>query len=157
MLPGLPESDRGLLLQTRRILESYRRWLGRDLIPPREDPLRQAEALFFAPFVVASSNDEADPLLVYGNQKAIDLWELPWKELTRTLARKTAEPMEQAARERFLAEVRKNGYVEDYSGVRVSSTGRRFLIRRATVWNLVDGEGRYCGQAAAFDQWEYLA
>ena len=45
-------------------------------------------------------------------------------------ARKTAEPAEQAARDRFLAEVRKGGFVNDYEGIRISSTGRRFRIRR---------------------------
>ena len=123
--------------------------MGRDLIPPGTD-------LFQVPKVVAASNDDADPLLIYGNRKALELWELPWEEFTRTPARNTAEPMEQAVRDRFLAEVRKNGFVEDYQGIRISSTGRRFRIRQATVWNLLDEAGRYRGQAAAFDQWEYV-
>ena len=157
-MPQLPTADREfILLESERILSSYRRWLGRDLLPPQEDPLQRADALFLAPFVVAASNDEADPILVYGNRRALDLWELPWEEFTRTPARKTAEPMERAARESFLERVRKDGHVEDYAGIRVSNTGRRFRIRRATVWNLLDGKGRYCGQAAAFSRWEYLA
>ncbi len=124
--------------------------MGRDLIP------EGAQALFRAPLVVAASNDDPDPLLIYGNRKALELWELPWEKFTRTPARQTAEPMEQPARDRFLAEVRKNGFVEDYRGVRISSTGRRFLIPKAAVWNLLDEAGRYRGQAAAFDHWEYL-
>ena len=140
------------------ILRSYRHWLGEDLIPlrKRESPLDRARDLFLSPFVVAASNDKADPLLIYGNQKAMDLWELPWNEFTRMPARKTAEPVEQADRARFLAEVRKEGFVKDYAGIRISSAGRRFRIRQATVWNLLDDGGRYCGQAVTFDQWEYL-
>ncbi len=145
-----------VLPQTETILRSYRHWLRKDLITPKGGVLDQATALLHAPFVVAAANAEADPILVYGNQKALDLWELPWGKFIRTLARKTAEPMEQEDRDRFLAEVRKNGFVTDYSGIRISSTGRRFRIRQATVWNLLDEGNRYCGQAASFDRWDDL-
>jgi hypothetical protein len=50
-----------------------------------------------------------------------------------------------------------DAFIDDYSGVRVSSTGRRFLIERATVWNLVDARGAYRGQAAAFSDWTPLS
>ena len=49
------------------------------------------------------------------------------------------------------------GYIDDYSGVRISRTGRRFLIERATVWNLTDDRDQLCGQAATFHEWRYLA
>lgn len=146
MLPGL----------TGTILRSYRHWFGRELIPLGHDPLQRAQALFLAPFVVAASNADVDPLLVYGNQKALDLWELTWEQFIRMPARKTAEPMEQAERTQFLARVRQNGFVNDYSGVRISSGGRRFRIRQATVWNLLDPAGKYYGQAVVFDHWDYL-
>jgi hypothetical protein len=46
--------------------------------------------------------------------------------------------------------------VDDYSGVRVSKSGRRFRIERAIVWNLTDAAGTHCGQAASFDRWTPL-
>jgi hypothetical protein len=30
------------------------------------------------------------------------------------------------------------------------------MIKRATVWNLIDAGGVYHGQAAVFDAWQYL-
>jgi hypothetical protein len=45
------------------------------------------------------------------------------------------------------------GYIDDYAGVRVSRTGRRFLIEGATVWNLIETDGRLVGQAATFSRW----
>ena len=36
------------------------------------------------------------------------------------------------------------------------ASGKRFLIRNATVWNLLDQRGRHCGQAAMFTDWEVL-
>ncbi len=51
--------------------------------------------------------------------------------------------------------VTENGYTNNYSGVRVSSTGKRFLIEDATIWNVLDNAGTYHGQAAMFKTWVY--
>jgi hypothetical protein len=56
----------------------------------------------------------------------------------------------------LLAAVTENGYIDNYEGVRISRTGKRFLIRHAVVWNLWDNNGSYRGQAACFDQWKFL-
>ena len=32
-------------------------------------------------------------------------------------------------------------FIDDYTGVRISASGRRFRIDKAVVWNLVDQEG----------------
>jgi hypothetical protein len=40
--------------------------------------------------------------------------------------------------------------------MRISSSGRRFWIERATVWNLLDADGVYRGQAATFADWALL-
>ena len=52
--------------------------------------------------------------------------------------------------------MRTQGAIEDYAGVRVSANGRRFMIEGATVWNVVDEDGRYYGQAATFPRWREL-
>lgn len=145
-----------LLAQTELILRSYRRWLCRELILPTNHLYEQARALFDAPMVVAASDNAEEPRLVYGNREALELWQLTWDEFTRMPARQTAEPVAQAARDVFLDEVRKNGFISDYSGVRISSGGRRFWIKQATVWNLIGEQEQYLGQAVMFDQWDYL-
>jgi hypothetical protein len=40
--------------------------------------------------------------------------------------------------------------------VRISATGKRFRIKQAVVWNLLDCEGLIHGQAATFDRWQVL-
>jgi len=52
--------------------------------------------------------------------------------------------------------VRDNGFIDDYSGIRISLNGRRFRINQATVWNVLDEAGAYAGQAATFSSWEFL-
>jgi hypothetical protein len=76
--------------------------------------------------------------------------------LTRTPSRLTAEAPDREERARLLEIVTRRGFIDDYSGIRVSKTGRRFRISRATVWNLLTEDGRPCGQAARFDKWEFL-
>ena len=56
-------------------------------------------------------------------------------------SRLTAEAPDRAERARLLAEVTARGFIDDYSGVRISHTGPRFQIQRATVWNLTDDQG----------------
>jgi hypothetical protein len=58
-------------------------------------------------------------------------------------------------RTRLLARVNQDGYSSDYRGIRISATGKRLMIERATVWNLVGEQKRYYGQGAVFDQWSY--
>jgi hypothetical protein len=128
---------------------SFHTLTGRDLLDPTLSTEAAAEALFHAPFVVLSP----DPILTYGNRPALELFELTWEELIRMPSRLTAEALDRAERARLLAQVAAHGFIDDYSGVRVSRTGRRFAIERATVWNLTDEAGRRCGQAATFREW----
>lgn len=138
------------------LLDSFRRWTGRDLIERSGTVEEQAERLFAAPFVVVSHGIEPDPTLNYGNRIALELWELDWEAFSRTPSRLTAEPENRAERERMLAQAATQGFIDDYRGVRISRTGRRFLVEEALVWNVVDDAGRKIGQAATFPRWTFL-
>lgn len=157
-----------VIAQTQMIARSLKKWTDRDLpagvgvqvsassgngLKPE---LQLAEKVFHAPFVLLSHGTEADPVLNYGNQSALALWEMSWAELTQTPSRLTAEAPNREERARLLAAVTANGFIDDYSGIRISKTGRRFRIAQATVWNLLDERGIYAGQAAMFSRWEFL-
>ncbi len=71
-------------------------------------------------------------------------------------SRLSAEPMEREQRARLLEQVKRHGFIDTYSGIRISATGRRFRIRSATVWNVIDVHGAPAGQAVMFRDWEYL-
>jgi hypothetical protein len=138
------------------MLNSYSRWTGRELIPIEISPQQRTKELFYQPFVVLSHGTQEDPILNYGNQAALELWEMTWEEFTNTPSRLTAEPVNRKERTRLLAQVRRNGYIDTYRGVRISKSGRRFLVEQATVWNILDMNNRYTGQAATFSSWAYL-
>lgn len=141
---------------TQRLLDSYRHWTGQDLISRNTDPYEQSHLLFESPFVVVSHGLEKDPILNYGNRAALGLWEMDWEELTHTPSRHTAEPLNRAERARMLARATQRGYIDDYQGVRISKTGNRFLVKGATVWNVLDPNGRKLGQAATFSKWSRI-
>jgi len=138
------------------LLTSYRHWTERELIERAGSATEQAAELFSAPFVVISHGGQADPLLNYGNRAALDLWEVSWEDFCRTPSRLTAEPINQMERTRMLAEAQTRGYLSEYRGVRISNTGRRFLVEHALVWNVLNGDGKRVGQAATFSQWKRL-
>jgi hypothetical protein len=138
------------------IASSYRRLLNKALLQGVGGTEAFAEALFHAPFAVVSHNTDSDPLFNYANAKALELFEMDWDEFTRTPSRLSAEPVNRQERERLLAQVTEQGYIDHYQGVRISKTGKRFMIRNAVVWNLADDSGEYKGQAACFSDWVFL-
>ena len=139
------------------LLNSFRHWTTRELLERVGDPGCQAHKLFRSPFVVVSHGMEEDPLLNYGNQVALQLWVLTWEQLVKTPSRLTAELTNRAEREWMLEQARTRGYLDTYRGVRISSTGRRFLVENALIWNVVDAKGQRVGQAATFSQWTWLS
>jgi hypothetical protein len=140
----------------RWLLDSFHRWTGRELVGRVGRAVEQAETLYVAPFVVVSHGTEADPILNYGNRAALQLWETTWEAFRRIPSRLTAEPVNQAERQRMLEQALSKGYLDDYRGVRISTTGRRFLVEDALVWSVVDADGQRLGQAATFSHWRYL-
>lgn len=132
------------------IAASHLRLTGLELVAPDGDV---AEALWNLPAIVLAHGTESDPLFFYGNRAALDLFEVAAEDFVRMPSRLSAEPVRREERARLFARVSQHGFVEDYAGIRISATGRRFRIERATVWNLADEAEAIHGQAATFDRW----
>lgn len=137
----------------RLLLDSHRHWLKRELIPRSGAAEEDARRLFDAPLVVVSHGTEPDPVFWFGNRRALELFEMDWSSFTRLPSRYSAEPVNREERARLLAEVTQHGHIANYQGVRISSSGNRFRIAKAVVWNLIDEGGSPAGQAAAFSDW----
>ena len=152
-LENLPPFD---LTWIRWLLDSYAFWLRRELIDRTGTIEEQGQRLYFSPFAVASHAKADDPVLNYGNQRALRLWEGTWEEFTATPSRFTAEPVNQIERAQMLNQVTTHGCITNYQGIRISRTGRRFFVKEATVWNVLDDHETIQGQAATFSRWEYL-
>lgn len=136
------------------LCDSYRRLLHKPLLD--SDDRELGERLYHADFALLSHDTAGDPLFNYANRQALDLFELNWQELIAMPSRHSAEAVNREERERLLAEVTRQGYIEDYAGIRIARSGRRFWIRQAVVWNVIDHQGHYHGQAACFKDWQFL-
>lgn len=148
-----PNEKNGFLLEHAcLLLDSYRRLLGRELVAPGERVAR-AKALYEAPFVVVSHDTAPDPIFNYANLSAQRLFELEWDAFTVMPSRLSAGPVHRDERRRLLERVTRDGYIDDYAGIRVTKSGRQFRIEAAVVWNVLDVEGKYAGQAATFSRW----
>ncbi len=135
------------------LLESLRKLTGRTLVSPELTGVEAARAVFEGAFVLVSHGTGEDPVFNYGNRMALELFEMPWDEFTALPSRKSAEMPRRAERTRLLQEVTGKGFIDNYSGTRISGSGRRFLVDNAVVWNVLDRDGRPYGQAATFEHW----
>src|ERR1700744_2455609 len=99
----------------RLLAGSYYRLLGRTLTPGGLDARKAARWLYgAAPFAVLAHDKAFDPGFVYGNLSAQRRFGYSWEELTSMPSRLSAEAPELAERQRFLEEVSRAGFVENY-------------------------------------------
>jgi hypothetical protein len=130
------------------IAHCHRALTARALVPAGVDPVL---ALWNLPRVVLAHGIEPDPVFFFANRMALAAFESETAALLAMPSRLSAEPDLRAERAALLARVARQGFIDDYAGVRISARGRRFAIAQATVWNLADETGRRFGQAACFD------
>jgi MEKHLA domain len=153
------ESNSFLCEHASIILASYERLLSVPLLPNQSElnSYEAAKCMYYLPIAVLSHNAAADPIFNYANAKALELFDFSWTEFTQLPSRLSAEVLQQAKREQLLADVREQGYITGYEGIRITKDGLRFIIKNTTIWDLVDSTGKYAGQAACFAEWQFYS
>jgi hypothetical protein len=133
---------------------SYERLLGRPLASGAVDGEDIARWLYHdAPFAVLAQDAADDPAFVYANIAAQRRFAYSWEEFSGLPSRLSAPSADRAARNRLMAGVLSDGYVEGYRGLRESGAGQRFWIEDVTIWNLAGTDGTVRGQAAVIPSW----
>ena len=150
------ENNMFCLDHARLLYDNFYAVTGRKLVVDKFNDIKSAKNIFESSIVIVSHDVSSDPIFNYANQAALDLFEMGWEEFTILPSRKSAERINRDERSRLLAEVADNGFIDNYTGVRISKTGKRFTIKNAIVWNLRDRSGVYKGQAAAFSEWDLI-
>lgn len=153
-LNGYTHTSISLSRHVAMLRSSYQRWTGRPLLDPAISAQQAVAWLDEVSFGLVSHGIEADPLFNYANRAALQLFGMDWAEFTAMPSRLSAGPVERGERAELLARVSRDGYIDDYAGIRVAKGGRRFMITGATVWNLLDDRGQAAGQAALIPHWE---
>ena len=145
-----PSGNAAIAGYSRLLASSFERWTGKKLAADV-----RPQRLYEAPFILVSHGIEPDPVFCYANRSAQKLWEMSWNVFTKLPSRLSAEPDAQDERQRLLAMAEKQGYVDQYKGIRVTASGKRFAIIDCLLWNVMDGDERI-GQAACFSEVEWL-
>ena len=133
---------------------SFERLAGKPLVEPSPGGLEQA--LWEAPRAIVAHGTEPEPRFFYGNRIALELFAMTAAEFIGLHSKRSAEPALRQERASMLAGLTRHDIVDDYAGVRIASTGRRFAISHAQVWNIVDEHSGRHGQAATFAEWRFL-
>ncbi|MGM4885584.1 MEKHLA domain-containing protein [Tardiphaga sp. 20_F10_N6_6] len=129
---------------------SYLRTVGKPLLAPGQDA---AWLYSDAPFAVLAHNTDADPAFTYANRTAQSCFEYKWDEFVTIPSRLSAEAPNRDERQRLLDAVARNGFIDNYRGLRIAKSGRRFWIEGGIVWELRSENGERRGQAALFTSW----
>jgi MEKHLA domain len=147
----LPTMDlRNDLAFSQLVANSYARLTGCPLIPKQVDPADAARWLYEdAPFCMLAHNKDPDPRFIYANLAAQECFECSWDDFLTLPCCLSAEAANRQDRQRLLDTVRPDGVATNCSGARISA-GRRFLMEKGTVWQLIDSDGVCRGQAALF-------
>ena len=121
------------------------------LLTSRDLPLSYNDNLITAfdkcSFPIASHDNSSEPLFNYANRAALNLFKMTSKQMIGLPSKDSALPIDQDERSLILEQVIKYGFIEHYQGKRVASDQSIFHIQDATVWNLLDHEKKYYGQA----------
>lgn len=131
------------------LLSSFARVVGQPLAA-------SADELWHNPAAVVVHGTEDDPLFCYANACALTLFKMDADSFIGMPSQKSAEPEHRDQRAEMLAKLEADDVVTGYSGVRIAADGSRFRINDAVIWNVRDEEGNLHGQAAWFEDMDFL-
>ncbi len=152
-----PNTDNNYLSDYVSLITISLRKLARvEIVDFSLSPRNQAKQAFEADYILLAHNATDEPCFRYANRSGLKLFEMSWEEFTSLLSKYSAERENQAERHMLLDGVKSKGYVDNYSGIRISKSGRRFEISDAMVWNVLNLQGRRIGQAAMFRDYKYI-
>lgn len=137
------------------LLGSYARLLGRPLLDAAAGEQPTAAWLYRAPFCLLAHDGAADPIFIYANAAAQRCFGYGWDAFLTLPSRLSAETPARDERQRALDAVARDGFITNYSGIRIAKSGRRFRIENAVVWTLRDDDSAL-GQAAMIRSWRDL-
>ena len=109
-----PPLDDALRQKLLIVIESFRHLTGRAL---HDEPT--PESLWTAPRVIVAHGPEDDPVFFYGNALALDVFAMDFTRFTRLPSRYSAEAPKRDERARLLERVSRDGFIDDYSGIRI--------------------------------------
>lgn len=141
---------------------SYEKFVGQALVKDESlEGERLVQALYDHEAVILSDrykqpHPTQGPKFCFANAAAQKLFGYNWDEFSKTPSSRSAEPEAQENRIKLLERANKNGFIDDYSGIRIDKNGKRFQIENVILWNVCNSRGQKLGQAAMFKDFKFL-
>ncbi len=132
------------------LTQSFNNVVKKPFIDLNTSPEAVAKTLYHHPSIILSHKFYDVPRFCFANAAAQNLFGYSWDEFIGMESSKSAEAEAQEDREKLLARANKHGFIDDYSGVRITKDGSRFRISNVTLWNIFDRAQNKVGQAAIF-------
>ena len=114
-----------------------------------------AKKMFHAPFGIFSFDNAEKPVFTYANLTALELFDTSWEELTQMTIDELMDAESWKETINMIANVKQKGALPNYSGKRVSKTGKQFNFENGIIWNLLDEFLTVDGQAVVFANWNF--
>jgi PAS domain S-box-containing protein len=130
------------------LADSYQKLVGGPLVIDGLRGARAAEWLYEAPFGLLAHDTSPDPLFIYANRRAQQLFGYHREEFLGLPSRLSAGEQDRESRRLLMESVGERGFAVNYRGPRVTKDGRKFWIEDVTIWNLLHPDGAVAGQAA---------
>lgn len=127
------------------VKNSYRKLIGESL--PLSSNMNLIEAFDECIYPIASHDNSDEPLFNYANKAALLLFKMTYEQMIGLPSKVSALPVNQEERSFLLKQVAEHGFIQHYQGKRVASDQSIFHIQDATVWNLMNLDQKFCGQA----------
>lgn len=145
-----------LIKPTQWIIESYQHFFSTSIFKEFKIEVEKSleHQLYYANIALLATNTNKQ--FIYMNKFSQNLWEISLDKALQMKGKQTARVQDQKQRDILLKEVQKKGFIKNYSGIRISSKGKLFYIKSARVWNLIDKQKNFKGQAACFKQFDYI-
>lgn len=131
------------------LLSSYARLMGQPLADNTDE-------LWHIPAAIVAHDTSGEPRFCYANACALTLFKMRAGNFIGMPSHQSAEPEHRDERAAMLAQLEADDVVTGYSGVRIAADGSRFRINDAVIWNLRDEKGELHGQAAWFEDMDFL-
>jgi hypothetical protein len=115
---------------------------------------RLADSINQLKYPIASHTLSDTPIFNYANEAMLNLFKMQHHEFIGLPSHHSASQNHQEERGHLLAQVKLKGFVENYQGYRVKKNGDTFLIKKATVWNVLNRLGEMHSQAVIIFDWQ---
>lgn len=104
-------------------------------------------------YAVLSHGTQDDPIFHYFNRAALETFEYTEGEVYKIPSRYSApDGAARSVRDKLIGEATQAEVLNLYDSIRITKSGKLFMIKHIVLWNVYDDDGVRVGQTAIYDR-----